>query len=494
MKKKSKYRALSNNGKYGTKIFVLVIVLSLGLFSPIKSSVACCGGTSNCETPGSIGGAMDVLVAADIAAINAFIIAIEGFIFADLTLTSTWQLLTRLDEFDINIWPPLNAWWEALYPALHPMVAQLSVARPDQTRAIGAMLDAQLMNESITKRQKQQLKAHYRYAPDELSCQMDTLAFSQVKSYQMSRALARGFVIDELPRRGNAVGTVSEFGPGGEMGDWDYAAFLLDSINDPIGLWKEYTTYLCFFGTDQGCPALANLWVWFTGKQGSFKDIPDMLWGNNQTIYWYAMNPIVRFYDLLMVRAALRYLIYPRSADPVFPTAVDSPEGHRTILARRAEQARVNTVYNVVGQMLSEHIAHSNLDVILPPMPGPLFCSLWPFACIAWPSLLFDGQYIDAIATSGGLHSKDRKQDASYREMQEAMVRQKYYNPMYTLRLIENTEQIAREQITTNAFRLQIMNDTYRRSEEMLFMEAALYARDLDKQVLPSASYSRPFP
>ncbi|MCK4945224.1 MAG: hypothetical protein KAS59_03070 [Alphaproteobacteria bacterium] len=489
MKKKAKHCTSTNNGKYGMKILVLLLVLSLSLFSPVKSSVACCGGTSNCETPGSIGGAMNPLVADDIAAINAFILAIEGFLFADLNLTSAWQILTRVDEFSTNIWPPMNAWWEAVYPAFRPMTGQLSIVRPEQTRAIGAMLDAQLMNESITKRYEKQLETRHRYTPDELSCQMDTLAFSQVKSYQMSRALARGFVMDELPRRGNSIGTVSELGPGGEMGAFDYLAFLADPINDNIGLWKEYTIYLCYDDTDQGCPPLAGFWTWLTGKQGSFKDIPDMLWGNDQTLYWDPGNFIIGLYDLLMVRAGLRYLIYPRSEDPVFPTAVNTPEGHRAILERRTEQARVNTVYNVVGQMLSEHIGHSNLDVIVPAFPA----LPWPLSLgLAWPWLGSDGQYIDAILTSGGLHDEDRKKDSSYREMQEAMVRQKYYNPAYFIRLIEDTEQIAREQITTNAFRLQIMNDTYRRAEEMLFMEAAIYARDLDKQTLPSAFSSRP--
>ena len=491
MKKKSRHLASPKTNKRGMRTIVLALVLffSLSLLFPVKV-FACCAGTSDCETPGSIGGAMDALVAADIPAINAFIVAIENFIFADLNLTSAWQILTRVDEFSTNIWPPMNALWEAFYPPLLPMTAQLNVVRPEQTRAIGAMLDAQLMNESITKKYEKQLESRQRYTPDELSCQMDTLAFSQVKSYQMSRALAHGFVTDELPRRGNAKGTVSQNGPAGEMGAFDYPAFLLDPINDPIGLWKEYEIYLCFNVVDQGCPWIASFWTWLTGKEGSFKDIPDMLWGNDQTLYWDPNNFIIRFYDLLMVRAGLRYLIYPRSSDPIFPTAVDTPEGHRAILARRSEQARVNTVYNTVSQMLSEHIGHSNLDIKIPGNANPML--IWPATGLAWPWLGSDGKYIDEISISGGLHDEERKKDASYREMQEALIRQKHYNPAYTIRLIEDTEQIAREQITTNALRLQIMNDTYRRSEEMLFMEAAVYARDLDKQTLPTAWSSMP--
>ena len=169
---------------------------------------------------------------------------------------------------------------------------------------------------------------------------------------------------------------------------------------------------------------------------------------------------------------------------------MDTPEGHRAILARRSEQARVNTVYNTVSQMLSEHIGHSNLDIKIPGNANPML--IWPATGLAWPWLGSDGKYIDEISISGGLHDEERKKDASYREMQEALIRQKYYSPAYTIRLIEDTEQIAREQITTNALRLQIMNDTYRRSEEMLFMEAAVYARDLDKQTLPTAWSSMP--
>ncbi len=43
-----------------------------------------------------------------------------------------------------------------------------------------------------------------------------------------------------------------------------------------------------------------------------------------------------------------------------------------------------------------------------------------------------------------------------------------------------------------NALRLQTMNDIYRRSEEMLFMEAAEYARDLNGQVPRSATNNIP--
>ncbi|MFH1158405.1 MAG: hypothetical protein V1721_05920 [Pseudomonadota bacterium] len=479
MRKISGHRASPKAGGQGVRALALALVLSMCLFFPVKASAQCCAGSSNCEKPGSIGGAMTGLVNTDIAAINAFITAIENFIFADLTLTSTWQILTRVDEFGMNIWPPMNAWWEAVYPALLPMTAQLSAARPDQTRALGAMLDSQLVNESITKKYEKQLEARHRYTPDELSCQADTLAFSQVKSYQMTRALTRGFVMDELPRRGNTKGTVSERGPAGEMEDFDLVAFLFDPINSPLGLWPEYTIYLCYTGMDQGCPWFGGVWSWITGKFGSFKDVPDLLWGNEQTLFWNAVDPILRFYDLLMVRAALRYLIYPKSLDPVYPTAVDTPEGRFSILARRSEQARVNAVYNAVGQMLSEHIGHSNLQIVIP-------------GALAWPWGGGDGQYINAISASGGRFSGDIKEDASYREMQEALVRDKYYNPSYSLRLIEDTEQVAREQITTNALRLQIMNDMYRRSEEMLFMEAAVYARDLDKQTLPSAASSMP--
>ncbi len=474
MKKISLHRASLKTDRRNIKNLVLALVLFLSFLFPIKTSAPCCGGTSNCEDPGGITG-MGPLVTADVIAINAFIANIEAFIFNDLTLTSTWQVLSRIDEFGTNIWPPMNAWWEAFYPALPPMVAQLSAARPDQTRALGAMLDAQLTNESITKKYEKQLESRKRYTPSELSCQIDTLAFSQVKNYQMLRALTRGFVMDELPRRGNTIGTVSENGPGKEMEPFNQIAWLLDPVNEPIGLWPEYQEYLCNFPIDQGCEWWGGMWAWLTGRFGTFKDIPDLLWGSQQTLFWNPANLVMAHYDILMIRASLRYLIYPRSADPIYPTAVDSPEGHRAILTRRAEQARVNTIYNTVGQMLSEHIGHSNLDN---PIPVP-----WPPWTAAWPWLGNDGQYIDAIIERGGMHANERKKDASYREMQEALVRFKHYNPTYSLRLIESTEQLTREQITTNALRLQIMSDVYRRLEERLFMEAAIYARDLDKQI-----------
>jgi hypothetical protein len=78
-----------------------------------------------------------------------------------------------------------------------------------------------------------------------------------------------------------------------------------------------------------------------------------------------------------------------------------------------------------------------------------------------------------------GVPKDDAADNPSYRELQEAMTKDRYNDPWYVVRLIEDPAQIAREQTTLDALRLQTMSDIYRRSEEMLFMEASEYSRDL---------------
>jgi hypothetical protein len=49
--------------------------------------------------------------------------------------------------------------------------------------------------------------------------------------------------------------------------------------------------------------------------------------------------------------------------------------------------------------------------------------------------------------------------------------------------LLGNSEQVTREQMTLDATRMQVMNDTFHRLEERLFMESSEYGVDLNSQM-----------
>jgi hypothetical protein len=83
---------------------------------------------------------------------------------------------------------------------------------------------------------------------------------------------------------------------------------------------------------------------------------------------------------------------------------------------------------------------------------------------------------------------------ASYREVSEAMTRDRFDDPQYLVRMLGDPVQVARERNVLSALRLQTMNDIYRRQEELLFMESAEYGRDLNSQIPRAITARTPFP
>jgi hypothetical protein len=82
---------------------------------------------------------------------------------------------------------------------------------------------------------------------------------------------------------------------------------------------------------------------------------------------------------------------------------------------------------------------------------------------------------------------------ASYRELQEAMTRDRFDDPQYIIKMISDPVQVARERNVMSALRLQTMNDIFRRQEELLFMESAEYGRDLNNQIPHAETGKLPF-
>lgn len=406
---------------------------TLAIFSVLLLCSLPAEGFAQCEQASTATTSMIKLLTDDIKNITDYATQEINFTIEKLSNTATNELKARLDEFDGNVRVALAAWSDRLIPALKKMTGQLSIAQIDQTRVIGSMMDAQLLNTTIKNRNERLSAARQRHSASELSCQADTAGPGQTKAYQMSRALARTFPVEANPRMSNATGTASATG----------------SIAELKPLWEEYVTKFCDPGSgDQGCTAAGTL-------AGKNRDIPGILWGDRQTIDM--SNPDNR----LMVEAALRNMIHPLSEDPIPPGATNSAEGRQALLDRRAEMARLNTVYNVMGQMIAERVGGSGLNTQL-------------------------------MRAKAGVPATEASTDASYREIQQTMTKDVFYDPSFIVRLIGHPAQVIRAQLSIKAAQLQLMNDIYHRSEEMLFMEAAVYGQDLDKQAPSSAVSSAP--
>ena len=469
--------------QYGTglKIFhrfrllLAMLALLLCLVQPRTASAVC-------ENPGVASIAVGIWEGEDIVLFNLFIIQESSFDWSNMStayehlakawVTFTSNVLTALNSFATN----LNATGTAI--GLRPMTMELHVSQVDQTYRLGQMQDAQLMLEEQNRTENYTNEAQKRYAPSDLACAMDTAGPGLSRAYQISRALNRTLALDDQPRRENAASgwpTICDSKikyvdiNGNEVpcdkGDGKWSNLPTTSFNgkdqDVNSTWNEYVAKYCddTMG-DQGCPTAPSGPTTSRPIAGRHKDIGALLWGSQLTI-----DPTNQE-NIRMMQANLRFLIDPLAPDPIPETVVPMPgvvvsqaaQGRTGILERHAEMAYINTIYNTLGAMLTERIGGSKVDVSL------------MRAAAGLPT---------ADTTPGTL----RDVGASYREITEAMTRDRFEDPQYLIKMLGNPEQVARERNTLNALRLQTMNDTYRRQEEMLIMEAAEYGRDLNSQI-----------
>lgn len=363
----------------------------------------------------------------DIASdLNDFIDQESNFIDDKISDTATSEVSERLEEFDENFRAGMSEWWkEHFLPALQDMTAQLHAANIDQSMAFGKLMDGQMLNEFSQEMQMQQVEAQRRYMPSETTCQVDTVGPGMIRAQRISRALTRAITAQTQPVRMNAEGTISEGGTG------EYVA----------RAWDEYTTMFC--DPDKGgmgCGGTPGT------RPGAHTDIPSLLWGDKQTI------DVTDAENQQVMNAALRYLISPLAQEPIPEGAVNTPQGREAMLQRRAQAGRVNSVYMVMSQMIAERIGGSGVDT-------------------------------SEVRTAAGLPPADASTDASYREIMNAVNKDRFHNPEYVVRIVGNPEQVVREKGAVTALTMQQMHDLYKRMEEMVFMEASVYAGELDSRV-----------
>lgn len=396
-----------------------------------------------CEDPWTAQSNMQSLAQFIVNELTNYIIQEESLIDEKLTQQATYEMEKRLWEFDTNIRTGLSDLWQNRWlPAMMDMTRQLSAIQVDQTRALGSLHDAAQINEAINLKQKTQVDAFRRYQPNEQVCQVDSMMRPNTdcatlvpggggcgpnKAYRMARAMAGAYAKEDQLHRGNYVGTPAATG----------------TATDQLARWEEYVQFFCDPARGaQGCTAAGTL-------PGRHVDLAGLLWGDKQTID--LSQPTER----RVVTAVQRYLISPTTPDPIPPTAISTPDGQAEVLRRRSLDARYNTIYNVVGQMVSERASGSFIDV-------------------------------SAIRLAAGLPPGATTlpaEGASYRELMEAMTRDRFHSPEYIVRMVNSPEEVIREQGAINAIKMQQMNDLYKRLEEMVFMEAAIYADELDTQL-----------
>lgn len=367
--------------------------------------------------------------------LNDFIEQEENFIEDKITKTAKDEVITRLEEFDKNIRDGLSVWWrEHFEPALKEMTTQLHSSQVDQSRVMGSMIDAQTQNEYMQNMQQREVEAQRRYEPNELTCQIDTVGQGQTKAARMARASARAITKETEPRRMAARGTTAALGPGADQKE----------------RWVDYTTRFCDPDKGgQGCAGTAG------DLAGRHVDLPRLLWADKMTLDMSQPD------NALVVKSVLQYMMNPRTPAPIPTEVMESPAGQQAFLKLRSTTARENTIYNSIAHMMGQRMSGSGVST-------------------------------QDVRVASGLPAADASTDASYAEIMHAVTKDRFHNPQYIVRLVQNPEQVVREQGATTAVRLQQLNDFYKRTEEMVFMEAATYAALLDQKIPKPDPRNRP--
>ena len=418
--------------------FVLPVVFGCLLAMPASHAYA------QCETAPNASNEFNDLADDIVDELNNFIEQEENFITELVTHRAKYEMINRLYEFDTTIRAGLSNWWQNdLLPTMKLQSQQLSTDQVDQSKTLGALLDAQSENEALNDINQQEVESKRRYEPNESSCTIDSMAApagggggGATKAAALSKAMAKGLAQDDEPRRTNAKGSPSEFGQGAEQ-QWAWTQFKTKFCDPALG--------------HQGCTTAGD-----PVMAGMHANLPKLLWGNKQTIDMKDAK------NREIVEAAERYYINPQAADPVPDKAVKSSTGQEILLERRANSARINSIYNVIASMIGERVGGSGVDTndirkaagIIPTDPGPA--------------------------------------DASYRELMQAMSVDRYHDPDYIVRMVNYPEQTVRELGSINAIKMQQMNDIYKRQEELMFMEAASYANVLDGDKPTTSAGSAP--
>lgn len=381
---------------------------------------------AQCENPGTATAAINALVVADNLHIGQYLTQELNFTNHDLQQTATTEVLDRFKQFNDNILGWLNDWWGArLLPAMKDMSKQLGTSEIDQSRAVGAMVDAQIQSETTAQVQGMAIDAQRETTPSETACQIDTLGVGQSKGYRVARAAAGA-----IAREATGATVSNRQGSSGARGRGAQMSVMYD----------DYKTEFCDPASgDQGCAAAGTM-------AGMNNDLPALLWGEKQTIDLSSPS------GKKAVEAATRNIAGPFADEPLPKAAEGSYQVNEAILQRRAKAARMNTIYNTLGQMVGERIGGTGVNT-------------------------------QDIRGAAGTQATNASTDASYREIAEAATRARFSDPEYLFRMVNYPATVVREQGAVNALRLQQLSDLFKRTEEMMWIESAVLGTMLDARV-----------
>jgi len=347
--------------------------------------------------------------------------------------TLSFVVELRLEELRRNTINWLSDWAvNRLQPSMQDIMQQLSVNYMEQSLLLSKVIDAKGMSDHYLDNDKEKLDSYRRYESSASSGIIDTFGPGLIQGYVVSRASGYALLSEEMALYSNNKDTL------GEKGRTD----VLKSM------WDDYRAYFCNPTTGGvGCDETVTPDVEIAGKE---KDISQLLWGPNKSIDLSTLK------NRTLYRYLLRFFVYPEVNNPIPKAAFSSATSMEEFLNRRADKARTNTIYHAVSQMLGDRIGGSSKMAA----------------------------YTQEVRSSADVDINNIAANPSYREINETLNKDRFLMPDYFIDMsTKSAEQVLREQIALGAFRSQMMDDLYRRQEEMLLISAANYSRYLDDKI-----------
>lgn len=397
--------------------YATAAVMALALAMPATAQ-------AQCENPALAGATMQALMTAQTLHINQYTQQEISYLDKDLKETATKEVMDRFDQFRNNILDALNSYAERLIPEMRDMTKQVSTSEVDQTRQLGSFEDARLQNETMRRQKALETRVARESDQSASACVLDTVGQGQSRGYRIGRAVARGLTHDIQRELSGARGTVGAGGPAAAI----------------VAREEEFRKKFCNAELgDQGCETSGPL-------AGRNNDLGGLLWSDRRTI---DMNTPE---NVAVLEAVTRNIAGALPAEPMTLEDMKGATGTQEMLRERARQARISTIYNVIGQMAGQRVGGT-------------------------------GTNTQDIRTAAGTPRENASTDASYNEIQEAVARDRFSDPDYLFSMVNNPAGLVRELGAINALRMMQVSDLYKRMEELVWVEGAVLGAMLDERM-----------
>ena len=191
---------------FSSRVAVIIIAVSLITALPRMAF-------AQCELPAQPEVAAGATTAAQGAAVTAMTTAIIAAVEATTTIARA-AIVAGMEVGWIALRDRLNQYWEDQQEALKGQAAQQNAGMLDQTRQLGSVADAQMVNESARRIQRLEYEARRQFVTTDEGCRFDTTGPYLGRAMSVSRSIAAGGANEIGAAINNRKGTPGARGPG----------------------------------------------------------------------------------------------------------------------------------------------------------------------------------------------------------------------------------------------------------------------------------------